>query len=198
MISRARCTECFKCVAVCPSRALGREGRVVTVAEVLAAVEEQSIFYNYGGGGLTVSGGEPLHQPDFLFSLLEEAKRRTLNVAMETCGYAPYPFLARAAQSLDALFFDIKSVDERKHREFTGVSNRLILKNFTRLRHDFPALQITVRTPVIPGFNDRPEEQNSILEYALPHPFTAFEALPYHRFGEPKYKLLGRSCSEGS
>lgn len=195
IINRTCCTRCFRCVDICPSRALRREGREVTVAEVLATVEEQSVFYRYGGGGLTLSGGEPLHQPDFLFALLEEARRRNLNTAMETCGYAPYQVLERAAQSLDALFFDIKSIDDRKHRAFTGVSNSIILQNYTRLRREFPQLQITVRTPVVKGFNDKTSEQSSIRSYCLPHPHTTFEALTYHRFGEPKYQLLGRRYS---
>ncbi|OAV69812.1 4-hydroxyphenylacetate decarboxylase activating enzyme [Bacteroidales bacterium Barb6] len=191
-INRARCTSCFECVRICPSQALRREGQAMSVADVLAAVEEQSVFYREGKGGLTVSGGEPLSQPKFLLALLEEAKHQNLNTAMETSGYGEYAVLAQAMRYLDTLFFDIKSLDEAKHQDYTTVSNRRIVENLTQLRRDYPNAYITVRTPVIHGLNDLPEEQTAIRAYVRQMPNTAFEALPCHRFGEPKYATLGR------
>ncbi|MDR0551801.1 MAG: glycyl-radical enzyme activating protein [Spirochaetaceae bacterium] len=186
----------FPCAAACPSKALEVKGREMTIDEILAAACREEIFYHHGGGGLTLSGGEPLMQGEALVALLREAKRLRLNTAMETCGFGDYALLKEAARYLDALFFDIKSTDEAKHLEWTGASNQKILENYAALRAGFPALSITARTPVIPGFNDTPEELERIRAAAACGAASGciHELLPYHRLGEWKYEALGRRC----
>jgi pyruvate formate lyase activating enzyme len=168
------------------------EGEKKTVTEILDEVEKDAAFYNHGDGGLTLSGGEPLSQGVFLLDLLKKAKERRIHLAIETCGYGDYTLLHAVAAHLDVILFDIKSLNREKHLAYTGKSNDLILDNFERLCTDYPHLDKLVRTPVIPGFNDRPEEMQEILTFLHGRTNVRFEALPYHRFGEGKYKALGR------
>jgi pyruvate formate lyase activating enzyme len=189
VIDRNKCEGCLICAEGCPSRALRAEGRSAAVSDILDAAERDSVFYSKGGG-LTVSGGEPLMQGDFLIELLREAKRLKINTAMETCGFGAYEVLRAAAELLDMIFYDIKSEDAEKHERWTGRGNALILENFSRLCADFPELPKTVRTPVISGFNEGETEE--IRAFALRHPNTDYEPLPYHRFGVGKYAALGR------
>ncbi|MDR0882123.1 MAG: glycyl-radical enzyme activating protein [Candidatus Adiutrix sp.] len=190
-IDRALCVNCLKCAEVCPSAALRIEGRETLISEILDTVEEDAVFYR-GGGGLTVSGGEPFFQGEALIELLREARLRKINTALETCGLADYHLVARAAALLDMVIYDLKSMDSLSHQRFTGQGNELILDNFRRLGADFPALPKLARTPVIPGFNDTAPALSAIAAFIAGQPGAAFEALPYHRFGAGKYALLGR------
>ncbi len=156
----AACDDCLACAAACPAQALCVYGRRVTVGEVLRRVEEDEVFYARSGGGLTLSGGEPLAQAGFCMALLEEARRRRLGTALETCGHAPWPVLEAAAGLLDGVLYDLKCMDRQRHLRTTGVSNEGILDNLVRLKAAFPRLPLTVRTPVVPGFNDREEGGN--------------------------------------
>jgi pyruvate formate lyase activating enzyme len=192
-VNRTQCTACFRCVSCCPSGARETSGEWKTADEILDLVERDAAFYHHGNGGLTLSGGEPLMQGAFLVHLLKKARERRLHTVMETCGYGEYDLLATAAAGLDTLFFDLKSLDRERHIAATGHSNDRILKNFERLCADFPALDKRVRTPLIPGFNDAPEELRNIRAYLRCRPNVRFETLPYHRLGEEKYKSLGRT-----
>lgn len=189
VIDRRKCKSCLHCAASCPSGAIRIEGRSATVSEILDTVEQDAVFYGKSGG-LTISGGEPLMQGDFLIALLQEAKRRRINTAMETCGFGEGEVLNRAASLLDMILYDIKSLDAKKHKEWAGQDNTLILDNFSRLRADFPHLPVLVRTPVIEGVNQ--DEIKAIQDFALQYPKTTYEFLPYHRFGVRKYAALGR------
>jgi pyruvate formate lyase activating enzyme len=188
-----RCTACGECVLVCPSRALERLGDSLTVDEVLEIVERDSAFYARSGGGLTLSGGEPLTQPEFSARLLETAQARGIDTAIETTGYAHWSDVERVCRHANQVFYDVKSIDSAKHREGTGVENARILDNLRRLCETFPTLPVVVRTPVIPTFNDSPAEIRAIADFlvGLPRP-VRYELLPYHRFGEAKYRELGR------
>ena len=190
-IDRDICNECLLCAKACPSLALNVYGESMTVDQVIQKVEEDSAFYSRSGGGLTIGGGEPMHQAEFAASLLKEAQRRRINTAMETCGFCKWQDLETACGFLDTLLYDVKSIDPEKHRVFTGVSNELILENLRRVREAFPNLTIWIRTPVVPGFNDEPDDIRRILEYIQAMPHTWFEALDYHRMGKPKYEYLG-------
>ncbi|MDR3288027.1 MAG: radical SAM protein, partial [Peptococcaceae bacterium] len=142
--------------------------------------------------GLTVSGGEPLFQGEFLLTLLRESRRRKIRTAMETSGFGEYETLKRAAALLDTVLYDIKSLDDEAHTAWTGQSNALILENFQRLCADFPSLPKVVRTPVIPGFNDSAAAVRQIRSFLEGKPGVSFETLSYHRFGVGKYEALGR------
>lgn len=198
VINKTLCTDCLLCTAVCPSKAIKPEGKAYSVKEIIDIVEKDSIFYSHGKGGLTVSGGEPLAHGNFLISLLKESKLRRISTAIETCGHGDYKILKSAASFLDEILFDIKSMNEQKHREYTGCSNKIILENFTRLCKDFPDLPKKVRTPIIPGFNDTKNDICDILKFLEDKPNTAYEPLKYHTFGKGKYKTLGRPYPMGT
>ncbi|MDR3294579.1 MAG: glycyl-radical enzyme activating protein [Clostridiales Family XIII bacterium] len=188
-IDRSKCDNCLRCAGNCPSKAIRAEGRSADADEILDTAEQDAVFYAKGGG-LTVSGGEPIMQGDFLTELLQNARRRRLNAAMETCGFGDYAILRQAASLLDMVLYDIKSLDPGKHKLWTGQDNALILDNFSRLCADYPGLPKWVRTPVLPGFNDG--ELGAIRDFALSRPNVRWEALPYHSFGAGKYAALGR------
>ncbi|WP_223848257.1 glycyl-radical enzyme activating protein [Bifidobacterium tissieri] len=186
----------------CPSKALTLEGRPMRVDEILDVVERDEVFFDRSGGGLTVSGGEPLSHRTFLTSLLAGAHERGISTAIETCGYAPYASLASAAEHLDYVLFDIKSMNDAKHRKWTGFGNTRILDNFRRLCADHPELPKLVRTPIIPGFNDSREDVAAILDFLHGLGGTdaniTYQPLRYHRFGEGKYHALGRNYPMGT
>ncbi len=196
-IDRQVCNECLLCAKACPSQALNVYGETMTVEQVIGTVEEDSVFYSRSGGGLTLGGGEPMHQAGFSAALLKEAKRRRIDTAMETCGFCGWEDLESACGLLDTLLYDVKSMDPEKHRAFTGVSNELILENLGRVRERFPELPVWVRTPIVPGFNDRVEDIRPILEHIQGMANIRFEALDYHRMGKPKYEYLGREFPMG-
>ena len=193
VIDRSKCAGCMSCAENCPAKAIRMEGWTVTAEEILSEVEKEAVFYRDNIGGLTISGGEPLSQGDFLLALLHEAKKRRIGSAIETCGFGDYDVLKQAAQMLDMVFYDIKSLNDEKHREWTGQSNALIIENFQKLCMDFPALPKVVRTPIIPDFNDSDEEIEKIKTFLQNKSNVTFETLPYHSFGAEKYAALGRS-----
>lgn len=178
-------------VSVCPSKALTVMGREKTIDEILDIVERDSVFYRRGSGGLTVSGGEPLYQANTVI-LLRRARERYINTSIECCGMVDTSRLMEAAEYLDEIFFDIKSMDPGKHREWTGMDNSRILYNFTKLCETFPDKKITARTPVIPGFNDNSNDLDAISDFLSRFKNVKWEKLPYHEFGVGKYAMLGR------
>lgn len=189
---RSKCTECLACVRTCPSGAQTVYGERKSVDEILRQVEEDGVFYVRSGGGITLSGGEALAQPDFALALLRESRKRHIHTAIETCGHYPVEVLEQACRSLDSLIFDIKCLDSERHREKTGVGNELILKNLAFVLEHAPNLPLLVRTPVIPGFNDTEEDILRIREILPKKSNIRYEVLTYHRMGQPKYAYLGR------
>lgn len=196
-IDRKACRSCFRCAGVCPSRALTPFGRLMSVDEVLQVVETDGLFYARSGGGMTLSGGEPLAQAAFACELLKEAKRRRIDTSLETCGQVDWPDLERACRYLDSILYDIKSLDPVKHRRFVGASNERVIENFLRLCEAFPDLPKRVRTPVVPGFNDTEAEIGAIVEILRGKPNVEYELLVYHRLGQPKYGYLDREYALG-
>jgi pyruvate formate lyase activating enzyme len=198
VVDRSRCDGCGDCAYVCPSRALEVSGQWVTVADVLRAVEEDDAFYARSGGGLTVSGGEPLAQGAFVRSLLGAARGRGIDTAIETSGLCSWKTLREVAPWADQIYFDIKCLDPDKHELGTGVSNEKILDNFRKLRAELPEVAVIVRTPVIPGFNDSKEDIMAIVAFVEAAGGAAsYELLAYHGFGEPKYAKLGQRYQLG-
>ncbi len=190
-IDREVCDLCLACAAACPSEALHAFGSLWSVDEVMATVEGEGAFYARSGGGMTLSGGEPLLQHQFATSLLREAQRQRIDTALETCGHVAWDVLREAAGYCRTVLFDIKCLDAAKHRQFTGVDNALILSNLRQLVAVFPRLYIVVRTPLIPGFNDSTDDIGEIIEFLKQFPGVNYEVLPYHRLGMPKYGYLG-------
>lgn len=184
------CTGCLSCTDACPAGALITYGNTQNVKDVIDQVEKDAAFYARSGGGLTLGGGEPLAQPTFAIALLKESKRRYIKTAIETCGHVDQEVILEACRYLNMMMFDIKSMDSAKHKAFTGVDNQRILKNLKAVTEAFPKLHIRVRTPVIPGFNDSPEEIQAIVDFLRDLP-VEYELLPYHRLGSQKYTSLG-------
>lgn len=192
-IDRALCDNCGECVEACPSKALELFGKYMSVDEVISVVEEDSGFYARSGGGLTLSGGEALSQIGFVVRLLKTAQSRGINTALETSGLCSWGDLENACRHVNHVFYDIKSMDPAKHKTATGIDNKLILENFRRLCGNFPELSVTVRTPVVPGFNDSPDDIKAITDFVHSMPGSCdYELLAYHRFGGPKYQQLGK------
>lgn len=172
-------------------------GRDITVGKVMETVEKDRPYYRRSGGGLTLSGGESLCQPDFARALLREAKHRGINTAMESMGCAPYETIDSILPYLDTYLLDIKHTNPVKHEEFTGKRNDLMLENARKIA-DSGKTRLIIRVPVIPGFNDTAEEIASIASFAGKlKGVDTIHLLPYHRLGESKYEGLGRKYLMG-
>jgi pyruvate formate lyase activating enzyme len=190
VLNRARCTRCGACAGHCDPKALEMVGRDATVEDVLAVVLRDHEYYAASGGGLTLSGGEPLAQPEFAEALLNAAKIEGLHCAVETSGYASYDAIERLRPFVDLWLYDFKESDPRLHAKFTGVWNSQILANLQRL-HDGGA-KILLRCPMIPQHNARLEHLDGIA--ALAHKLTKLEGvelLPYYDLWRGKLKRLG-------
>lgn len=190
VIDRARCVGCGTCTQTCYAEALVLRGQTMTVEEVLAEVMKDKPFYDNSGGGMTLSGGEPLFQPEFAIALLKAAKAEGLHTCLDTCGYVPWEALAEARRYVDLVLYDLKSTDPRRHRQHTGRNNQRILENLRALTSDGVAVKL--RMPLVPGFNDRREDIEAAAMFieglTTPPPL---EILPYHKLGEGKYEALG-------
>jgi len=194
-IARELCTDCGQCVEACPSKALELFGTPMSVDELIRVAEEDSSFYARSGGGVTLSGGEPLSQTGFVLDFLNKAHARGIDTALETSGLCKWEDLEQVCQRVNHVFFDVKTMDPEKHEAGTGVGNERIIENLQRLCETFPSLPVTVRTPVIPGFNDSPNDIRAIAAFVRRLPgMVSYELLPFHRFGEGKYDQLGRVC----
>ena len=184
-LDRSLCVACGTCTAECHAGALEKVGREATVAEVIDEVLEDEPFYEISGGGMTLSGGEPLCQLDFAAALLTEARARNIHCAVETSGAVPFDYIASIQPLVDLFLYDLKETDPERHREFTGVSNDRILANLKQLHA--AAARIRLRLPLIPGYNDRPEHFARVVDLVgiLPG-LEGVELMPYHRLGTSK------------
>ena len=167
-------------------------GRDTTVAEMIAEVEKDRPYYYRSGGGMTLSGGECLCQPEFSRDLLRAAKERGINTAIESMACADYEKIRQLLPYLDLYLMDIKHTNPEKHKEFTGRSNELMMENARRVALSGQT-RLIIRVPVIPSFNDTVEEIRGIAEFADTLPgVEELHLLPYHRLGQDKYEGLGR------
>lgn len=190
-IDRKKCDLCGKCSSRCPTGALTIVGKEMSVREVMEEINEDSIFYGESGGGVTFSGGEPLLQFDFLDALLEACREKDLRTAVDTSGYASHESIDRISGRTDLFLYDLKIMDDRKHRKYTGMSNKLILDNFRKLAEN--RSDILVRFPIIPGINDDEDNVTATAEFILSQNIKSISLLPYHRSGVEKYKNLNRA-----
>ena len=190
VLDRARCRVCGKCVAECHAGALELVGREVAVEEVLAEVLADKPFYETSGGGMTLSGGEPLMQPDFAEALLKAAKSEGLHNAVETCGFAEWERFERLLPWVDLFLFDLKETEPERHAELTGAPLAPILRNLCDLYAR--GAKVLLRLPVVPGYNDRPEHFEAVGAICRDMPdLLGVEVMPYHRLGEGKRERLG-------
>ncbi len=188
-IDREKCTLCFDCVAACPTGAIEQVGTYMTVDEVMAEIVKDELFYRRSGGGVTISGGEPLLQWAFVNRLLQACKEIHLHTALDTCGYARWPALESILEYVDLILYDIKHMDPQLHKKETGVDNSLILKNLRRIPSK---VKIWLRLPLIADYNDSFEHVRKVVELALEVNAEKISALLYHDWATGKYSSLGR------
>jgi len=188
---RDRCTACGTCAAACPADARVIAGETWAVSRLLGEIEKDLLFYDESGGGVTLSGGEPLAQASFAASVLAACQERRIHTAVDTCGYAEWEDLQRIARVTDLFLYDVKHADDGRHRELTGVSNERILENLRRLNGE--GCTLWIRVPIIPGLNDTREELVALggIVAGL-ESVEALHLLPFHRGGEGKLEQLGR------
>ena len=192
----ARCDYCGACAEQCPGEAMNLMGRWMTVTEVLAEVMKDAFASEASGGGLTLSGGEPLAQADFAAELLrryrhgEEGRHTTV----ETCGDTPWHHFQKLAGEVDLFLYDLKHMDPDEHRRLTGRSNEQILENAQRLARE--GRRMVIRMPLIPGVNDGTDNLAATADFVRSLPgVERIELLPYHRPGEPGHQRLGRTSA---
>ena len=194
VVDPARCDVCGRCAEECPGEALQLIGRWMTAGEVLAEAASDALYFEASGGGLTLSGGEPLAQPDFAAELLRRYKHdeKGRHTAVETCGFVDWAVFERLAADVDLFLYDLKHMDPLEHQRLTGVDNRLILENARRLAQ--AGRSLVMRLPLIPGVNDSVQNLEATADFVAALPgVRRIDLLPYHRLGEPKYRRLGKA-----
>lgn len=185
------CTGCGACIIECPGKALEIEGGRKSVGEIMSTVLQDRDFYEESGGGITLSGGEILTQPDFALELLLASKEEGLHTACETTGFANEDRFMRVIEFVDYILFDMKHWKEEKHIEGTGVSNKLPLSNMKKAIE--AGKTVLPRIPVIPHFNDSKDDAVNFARTLHACGASKCQLLPFHQFGENKYHLLGKS-----
>ena len=189
-IDRSICTGCGECANACPAGALVVKGKTMTVQQLIRELKKDATTYRRSGGGITLSGGEPLVQYEFAAELLRACKAQGWDTAIETTGAGITEAVEKVIPYVDTVLLDIKHLDTEKHKKFTGIGNEQILKNAARISQ---ISSTVVRVPVIPGFNYSEEEIRAITGFAKTlRGMRTIHLLPYHTFGENKYDLLGR------
>lgn len=187
---RNRCVACGTCADACPAEARTLAGRQVTADDVVTEILKDAPFYANSGGGVTLGGGEPLAQTEFARAILARCRTEEIHTAIETCGHVAWSAFEAVTTETDLFLFDLKHLDAVKHRAQTGGSEALVLENLERLAGLGAA--VVVRVPVVPGFNDNPEDVRAISARVARCGIRELHLLPYHRLGAGKYGLLGR------
>ena len=183
------CRRCTVCAETCQAEARQVAGKRLTLGEAIREIERDLIFYDESGGGVTLSGGEPVAQARFAEALLDACRNRGIHTVLETCGFAHPEAFLRVALAARLVLFDLKLIDEERHKRYTGVSNRKILRNLELLVERGHAVR--VRIPVVPGINDSDEDAAQFAEYLKKLALRDVELLPYHHIGTEKYRRLG-------
>jgi len=189
--NRKKCVACGVCADNCPASAREIVGRRVSVEELLRDIEKDVTFYDESGGGVTISGGEPFLQWEFLENLLKECREREIHTAVDTTGYVDSDVILRVSDVIELFLYDLKLMDDSKHKYYTGVSNGLILKNLKLL--DSAGKRIFARFPLIPGINDDEDNIRKTAEFVSGlSSVEEIDVLPYHKGGEQKAKRIGK------
>ena len=189
-INRDVCVACGECAKVCPAGALVIKGKEMTVEQLVKELKKDAITFRRSNGGITLSGGEPLVQSDFAVEVLKACKEQGWHTAMETTGLASEEVIRKVFPWIDLVLLDIKAFDPAIHKEYTGVSNEVILKNSILISNIAP---VVVRIPTVPGVNASVNEYEAICAHVRKmNGVDTLHILPYHTYGENKYALLGK------
>ncbi len=192
-VDRERCTVCGECVPVCFAEALTVHGKQMFAQEVFEEVRRDEIFYQGTGGGVTISGGEPLNQPHFLVSILKLCREACIHTCFETSGFARSEVLATVLPFVDHILFDLKHMDSAVHKELTGQPNEIILNNAKMVADS--VIPVLFRIPLIPGLNDSRENIRQTTQFIAglgKETVQGVELMPYHRMGIGKYEALDK------
>jgi len=188
-IDRSLCTNCGECTLICPNDALSLAGQWMMPEELLIECLKDKDAFRRSGGGVTISGGEPFVQPDFLKALINLLHQNNVHTAIETCGYADWKVIENIVPFINSFLFDLKIIDPNLHAEFTGVSNSIILSNLIKLAK--LTSNIVLRVPLIPGLNDDEKNLRSIARIAIENEITEIHLMPFHQLGKDKYLRFG-------
>ena len=190
---RRLCCGSGACVSACLQQARSIAGRCITLSEVMRELEKDRYIYRDSGGGVTVSGGDPIFQNAFALAILTACRAEGFDTAIETSGYTAWSKLCELVAQCDHVFYDLKHMDDAMHRQGTGVSNRTILENASLLP---PNLDVTFRVPLIPGFNDSPENIRATRDFvkSIGRTASCIELLKYNNLGEGKFEKIGREA----
>ena len=189
VLKRELCESCGKCASVCYSEALILVGREMDAQDVMKEIMEDIKYYRQSGGGVTISGGEPLVQKEFTFEILKHCREQGIQTAIETNVAMPWKDISFILPVTDLIMLDIKAMDDDVHKKWTGVSNARILENIKKLSEK--EIPLIIRTPVIPEVNDSTQEIGRIAEYISSlSSVLYYELLPFNPLGAPKYESL--------
>ena len=191
VIKRTRCNTCGDCVQICAPKAIEVLGHPMTIEQLVAEARKDEIIFKHSHGGVTISGGEPLYNAAFALKLLRAFKQQRINTGVDTCGYVPWSNLEPTLPYVDFFLWDIKHMDPKKHEEYTGVSNELILQNAQSISER--KVPIFIRVPVIPGYNDSKENLKAICEFSKQlSSVVEIDIMPLHHLGKARYESLNR------
>lgn len=192
-IDYSRCTECLECSRVCPADAVKQWGEIMSVDQCMEYIIRDTGYYERSGGGVTVSGGEPLLQADFVEALFKKCKEKKIHTCVETTLYADWEKIQRVIKYSDLILSDLKHMDPEIHKRYTGVDNKIILENLKRLSAE--GKRFILRIPVIPMVNDDMDNIKATADFIInemDNKIDTLQLLSFMRLGEEKYKSLGR------
>ncbi|MCJ7582868.1 MAG: glycyl-radical enzyme activating protein [Candidatus Aminicenantes bacterium] len=188
-VDLSRCDLCSECEDSCVYGALEIIGRELSPEEVMTELEKDSLFYEESHGGVSFSGGEPFEQPEFLDALLEISKSKDLHTTVDTCGHFSPELLSNIDRKVDLFLYDLKMIDDKKHRKYTGKTNKIILENLRSLTAN--GHQVVIRIPLIRGINDDDQNIEQTVEFLMTlNQIKQINLLPYHSGGCLKQKRL--------
>jgi len=193
-IDRTRCSLCFRCAEACPAEALSRVGREMDHGEIVNMVMKDKPFYDTSGGGVTLSGGEPTLFIDFTAELLSRLKKQKIHLLLETCGFFNMEkFQSALLPHLDAIYYDIKLIDDEAHRKYTGVTNEEILENFKKLVDITKNSHVTLlpRVPLIPGITDTDRNLREIASFLFALGARKVALMSYNPLWQAKTHKIG-------
>lgn len=192
LIDREKCRRCQTCVNACFTKTLEVMGKPMSVEDVWKVVKKDMDYYEESGGGVTVSGGEPLMQPEFLAAFLKKLKEEGIHTCVDTTGFCDREVLEQVLPYVDLFYFDIKHMDSETHRNVVGVPTEPIHENLRLIAER--GVKVCIRVPCIPGFNDNETNMEAMGRFVSEIlPGNDIHLLPYHRYGEGKYEMIGRS-----